>query len=226
MKNKLLNTIQIILAPILLASLFIPMFARSEPQDGKVFHITNHYNFYEIASYDFVDYAIIWLTLIIISCFIILYMCKAAMHKFNEKQLPKFFALSNKLVLKDKFPITYFMPVICLLSLIIYCILYDGDTIYYSYLEYGYESVDITCLIPIGIALIMIIVSVIDFIKVKNSTNTKVGSAENMVLNLTPALEKQKNENIEDLIKLKDLLDKGIITQEDFDAKKKQILGL
>lgn len=33
-------------------------------------------------------------------------------------------------------------------------------------------------------------------------------------------------DTIDDLIKLNELLDKGIITQEDFDAKKKQILGL
>ena len=30
----------------------------------------------------------------------------------------------------------------------------------------------------------------------------------------------------EDIKKLKDLLDSGIITQEEFDAKKKQFLGL
>lgn len=31
---------------------------------------------------------------------------------------------------------------------------------------------------------------------------------------------------IEELKKLKELLDAGVITQEDFDAKKKQLLGL
>ena len=30
----------------------------------------------------------------------------------------------------------------------------------------------------------------------------------------------------DDTVKYKDLLDKGIITQEEFDAKKKQLLGL
>ena len=35
-----------------------------------------------------------------------------------------------------------------------------------------------------------------------------------------------KTETPDDLIKLKELLDMGIITQEEFDAKKKQILGL
>lgn len=32
--------------------------------------------------------------------------------------------------------------------------------------------------------------------------------------------------NVEQLVKLKDLLDRGIITQEEFEAKKKQLLGL
>ena len=44
----------------------------------------------------------------------------------------------------------------------------------------------------------------------------------------TPTVQtvKTENNNIEDLKKLKDLLDSGVITQEEFDAKKKQLLGL
>ena len=34
------------------------------------------------------------------------------------------------------------------------------------------------------------------------------------------------SQSMDDLVKLKDLLDKGIITQEDFEAKKKELLGL
>ena len=47
--------------------------------------------------------------------------------------------------------------------------------------------------------------------KAKNSQNTSVTAA------LSPA---------EELKKFKDLLDCGIITQEEFDAKKKQLLGI
>ena len=202
------------------------MFACSEPQENKNYSIISHYNFYEQASYDFADYAIIWLMLIYISCFIIIYMCKAAMYNFDEKPLPKIYSLSNKLVLNDKFTITYFMPVICFLSLIIYCVLHNGDRVYYAYGKYGYESVDITCLIPIGITLIMIVISKIDFEKAKRISKSQAISPENAVLNSAPVVSQQRNENIDDLIKLKDLLDKGIITQEDFDAKKKQLLGL
>lgn len=38
--------------------------------------------------------------------------------------------------------------------------------------------------------------------------------------------ENNTNNNLDNLKKLKELLDSGIITQEEFDAKKKQILGL
>ena len=40
------------------------------------------------------------------------------------------------------------------------------------------------------------------------------------------ATESAKNEPVDELKKYKELLDSGIITQEEFDAKKKQILGL
>ncbi|MBQ9850794.1 MAG: SHOCT domain-containing protein [Clostridia bacterium] len=39
-------------------------------------------------------------------------------------------------------------------------------------------------------------------------------------------IEEKKTDSSDDLIKLKELLDKEIITQEEFDAKKKQLLGL
>lgn len=41
-----------------------------------------------------------------------------------------------------------------------------------------------------------------------------------------PKTHMVQNNNFEDLKKLKELLDSGIITQEEFDAKKKQLLGL
>lgn len=41
-----------------------------------------------------------------------------------------------------------------------------------------------------------------------------------------PAKTAKSNDRIEELTKLKDLLDTGVITQEEFDAKKKQILGV
>lgn len=40
------------------------------------------------------------------------------------------------------------------------------------------------------------------------------------------ASQPQTNNNLDDLLKLKTLLDNGIITQEEFDAKKKDLLGM
>ena len=41
-----------------------------------------------------------------------------------------------------------------------------------------------------------------------------------------PTKTAKRNDRIEELTKLKDLLDTGVISQEEFDAKKKQILGV
>lgn len=43
---------------------------------------------------------------------------------------------------------------------------------------------------------------------------------------VTPNVAPQSNSNADELKKYKDLLDSGVITQEEFDAKKKQLLGL
>ena len=42
----------------------------------------------------------------------------------------------------------------------------------------------------------------------------------------TQAVEASNHSNIDDLVKYKELMDKGVITQEEFEAKKKQMLGL
>ena len=65
----------------------------------------------------------------------------------------------------------------------------------------------------------------------------EIGSVLSQIINdrqestTTASTTVTKNEspaqsNIDDLVKLKSLLDQGIITQEEFDAKKKEILGL
>ena len=38
--------------------------------------------------------------------------------------------------------------------------------------------------------------------------------------------EKNKNSSVEELKQYKELLDNGVITQEEFEAKKKQLLGI
>lgn len=62
--------------------------------------------------------------------------------------------------------------------------------------------------------IIIVVIAVVITVKnnKKNNTSKKIDS-------------QTSNVNIEDLAKLKQLLDKGIISQEEFDNKKKQMLG-
>ncbi len=69
------------------------------------------------------------------------------------------------------------------------------------------------------------------FVLIKNYT--EIGNVLSQLINKrqdqtqTIANEtKTISSNMDDLVKLKDLLEQGIITQEEFDAKKKQLLGL
>ena len=49
---------------------------------------------------------------------------------------------------------------------------------------------------------------------------------QNKAVSTTTIKQEIQQSNADELGKFKDLLDKGIITQEEFDAKKKQLLGL
>lgn len=49
---------------------------------------------------------------------------------------------------------------------------------------------------------------------------------ENTITTKSESAPTPQNNAMDDLIKLKNLLDAGIITQEEFNAKKKQLLGL
>ena len=69
---------------------------------------------------------------------------------------------------------------------------------------------------------------IIKFLLIKNS-NEMYEEISKLLLerqNNSPVKVEKKTDTPDDLIKLKELLDKGIITQEEFDTKKKQILGL
>ena len=54
----------------------------------------------------------------------------------------------------------------------------------------------------------------------------KNAPAEKNTVPAEEVVQAPKEPNIDDLKKYKDLLDAGVITQEEFDAKKKQLLGL
>lgn len=57
----------------------------------------------------------------------------------------------------------------------------------------------------------------------KNSSNI---TNKSLITDTTEPIKSEKNSNLNDLRDLKKLLDDGVITQEDFDTKKKQILNL
>ncbi|MCI7741234.1 MAG: SHOCT domain-containing protein [Clostridiales bacterium] len=63
--------------------------------------------------------------------------------------------------------------------------------------------------------------------KARNNTNDTPNKISEMIQKRpTNTTVVQNVSNADELAKFKDLLDKGIITQEEFDAKKKQLLGL
>lgn len=68
-----------------------------------------------------------------------------------------------------------------------------------------------------------IINSVLDVIRNDNSDNNNVKGIES---NINENIKPINDEKIETIKKLKDLLDLGVLSQEEFDAKKKEILGL
>lgn len=68
-----------------------------------------------------------------------------------------------------------------------------------------------------------IINSMLDVIGSDNSNNDNVISIES---NTNKTVKSINDEQIETIKKLKDLLDLGVLSQEEFDAKKKELLGL
>ena len=68
--------------------------------------------------------------------------------------------------------------------------------------------------------LLLFAIVVISLIKRSNTVVPKIKEQPQIINNI------QQTSNADELKKFKDLLDSGIITQEEFDAKKKQLLGL
>lgn len=63
-------------------------------------------------------------------------------------------------------------------------------------------------------------------IKEKNAATASMNNEDASAEQADDNAQAQQNERFDDLKKYKELLDQGIITQEDFDEKKKQFLGL
>ncbi|MBE6629696.1 MAG: SHOCT domain-containing protein [Ruminococcaceae bacterium] len=54
----------------------------------------------------------------------------------------------------------------------------------------------------------------------------KINERQESTINETKVQQNTQNSSMDDLLKLKSLLDAGVITQEEFEAKKKQLLGI
>lgn len=215
MKSKLSNRIQIALVIVFLCSLFVEMFSNVY-YCYDVYYKISEMNFYDKALNDYADYGVIWGSIIIIACIVMFYMCIAANFKFKNKNSPKLFTFAEKLTVKGLFPITYLLPIVCVLCLGIYALILDGDKVHVSHIEYYYELVNSNISVPLTVLGAMISNCVFDFLnEKKHKQNTCSEQATDVTDMLSPAVN-----DTDELIKLKELLDMGIITQEEFDTKK------
>ena len=64
-----------------------------------------------------------------------------------------------------------------------------------------------------------------NYVEIGNVLSKMINERQDSTAKSEPTVE-AKTSNMDDILKLKNLLDQGIITQEEFDAKKKQLLGL
>ena len=91
------------------------------------------------------------------------------------------------------------------------------DDIFDPYYASSYPEVYLSIFICI-IGVIGLTVNILNLSKINNETNSSVSANK-------PNTTKT-DDNISELVKYKDLLDKGIISKEEFEEKKKQLLGL
>ena len=112
MKTKLSNKVQLVLVIVFLLSLFIGMFSNYYYK-YDVYNETIIENFYDKAFYDYADGGVIFGSIIIIACIFMIYMCVSENLRIKREEIPKLFSFSEKLIIKNQFPITYVLPIIC-----------------------------------------------------------------------------------------------------------------
>lgn len=91
------------------------------------------------------------------------------------------------------------------------------DDIFDPYYASSYSDVYIAIFICI-VGIIGLTVNILNISKLNNETNSSIPEHK-------PTTTKT-DDNIAELVKYKDLLDKGVISKEEFEEKKKQLLGL
>lgn len=219
MKVKARNLIELILQTIVFILTFIPGFSVEEHWNGfweyfpsagmtlpnykKTYH---EYNSLFAGMFETSKLIEVfgWLLYASIVCGIVAYTFQFVTRGKNRNWKPTLYILGLEIVL-----------------LIIHSIsinMYRWDSTHDSqYTEYNLQFL---FFIVLGVYVLLLAITVLGYIKVK-----KYGIIED-----TPAPPKievvRETRNAEELKKYKELLDDGIITQEEFDAKKKQLLGI
>lgn len=249
MKTKVLNIIQVLFIPFFWSSLFVPMFELNFYDDYFKLEESHYLCFYEmfgrVSDLGFVFLLIICLFFAITSNLLTIYMCVSLSLLSDSQKVAKFFSASKKLIIKEKIPITYLLSVLFVLCAIGFVAIFSNQELYpqiyhsqYGRVLLGYYNYGATpkVIIPLVISFIMLVNCFIDFLIVRKGSKitfsvgkktSSVESTETITNNVSDKKEIEKRKSTpDDLIKLKELLDMGIITQEEFDTKKKQILGL
>lgn len=247
MKTKVLNIIQVLLIPIFWGSLFVPMFKLNFYDDYYKLEESHYLCFYEmfgrVPDLGLVLLLIICLFFAITSNLLTIYMGVSLLS--DSQKFAKFFSASKKLIIKEKIPITYLLSVLFVLCAIGFVVIFSNQELYpqmyhsqYGSYLFGYYNYGATpkVTIPLVISFATLVNCFIDSLivrkrnKITFSVDEKTSSielTETIIKNVSDNERTEKRKSIpDDLIKLKELLDIGLITQEEFDAKKKQILGL
>ena len=131
---------------------------------------------------------------------------------------------------KTKLPALYFYSSIAsliVLLIFVYLVDHHANITFVQGLDFIFWVLNWMIYIIIIINVVLVLLSA--FIRFKKTDNIPFGQSKECITNNNTDEIKESyssNGTSDEIMKFKELLDKGVITQEEFDAKKKQLLGL
>ncbi len=131
---------------------------------------------------------------------------------------------------KTKLPALYFYTSIAsliVLLIFVYLVDHHANITFVQGLDFIFWVLNWMIYIIIIINVVLVLLSA--FIRFKKTDNIPFGQSKECITNNNTDEIKESyssNGTSDEIMKFKELLDKGVITQEEFDAKKKQLLGL
>ena len=131
---------------------------------------------------------------------------------------------------KTKLPALYFYNSIAsliVLLIFVYLVDHHANITFVHGLDFIFWVLNWMIYIIIIINVVLVLLSA--FIRFKKTDNIPFGQSKECITNNNTDEIKESyssNGTSDEIMKFKELLDKGVITQEEFDAKKKQLLGL